>query len=80
MGEKAYGSKFRSYVTTALCTQQLAICTVFFSFMGGNLASVVRESIYKDEESVGAMTLCNPRLIMVRAKPKQSVTFLLLFA
>jgi len=41
VGEWAYGRQFQSYVTTCICTQQLAICTVFISFVGENLLAVL---------------------------------------
>ena len=40
VGEWAYGVKFQSYVTACVCVQQLAICTVFISFIGENLLAV----------------------------------------
>ena len=43
LGEIAYGSYFRSYVSLSVCVQQLAVCTVFFSFIGDNVASIMRE-------------------------------------
>ena len=41
VGDWAYGRKFQSYVTACVCTQQLAICTVFLSFIGENLLAVL---------------------------------------
>ena len=40
IGEVAYGPYFRSYVNLAVCVQQLAICTVYFSFISDNIAAV----------------------------------------
>lgn len=40
VGEWAYGASFQQYVTICICTQQLAICTVFVSFVGENLLAV----------------------------------------
>ena len=48
LGELAYGPKFRKIVTFCVCTQQLAICTVFFSFIGGNLATVAIRVLQSD--------------------------------
>jgi hypothetical protein len=42
VGEWAYGAEFQSYVTTCICVQQLAICTVFISFVGENLMAVLK--------------------------------------
>jgi len=41
LGEMAYGSAFSIFVTASLCLQQLSVCTVFFSFIGDNISSVV---------------------------------------
>jgi len=43
VGEWAYGARFQSYVAACICTQQLAICTVFFSFIGENLLAVLQK-------------------------------------
>ncbi|KAL7532873.1 hypothetical protein ACHAXR_004907, partial [Thalassiosira sp. AJA248-18] len=40
VGEWAYGDKFEQFVSGCICTQQLAICTVFFSFIGENIYAV----------------------------------------
>ena len=40
VGEWAFGGKFESFVSGCICTQQLAICTVFFSFIGENIYAV----------------------------------------
>ncbi|KAL3789251.1 hypothetical protein HJC23_002836 [Cyclotella cryptica] len=40
VGEWAYGENFERFVSGCICTQQLAICTVFFSFIGENIYAV----------------------------------------
>lgn len=40
VGEWAYGESFEKFVSGCICTQQLAICTVFFSFIGENIYAV----------------------------------------
>lgn len=42
VGEWAHGVDFQSYVSFCICTQQLAICTVFLSFIGENLYAVLQ--------------------------------------
>jgi proton-coupled amino acid transporter len=42
VGDWAYGASFQTYVAAALCTQQLAICTVFLSFFGENLLAILQ--------------------------------------
>lgn len=41
VGSWAYGKKFEKYIAICVCTQQLAICTVFLSFIGENLLAVI---------------------------------------
>eukprot|EP00579_Thalassiosira_antarctica_P002360 CAMPEP_0201873280 /NCGR_PEP_ID=MMETSP0902-20130614/5829_1 /ASSEMBLY_ACC=CAM_ASM_000551 /TAXON_ID=420261 /ORGANISM="Thalassiosira antarctica, Strain CCMP982" /LENGTH=589 /DNA_ID=CAMNT_0048399839 /DNA_START=197 /DNA_END=1963 /DNA_ORIENTATION=+ len=40
VGEWAYGDKFEQFISGCIITQQLAICTVFFSFVGENILAV----------------------------------------
>jgi proton-coupled amino acid transporter len=40
VGEWAYGDNFAKFVSGCICSQQLAICTVFFSFIGENIYAV----------------------------------------
>lgn len=40
VGEWAYGDKFEQFISGCICTQQLAVCTVFFSFIGENIYAV----------------------------------------
>lgn len=44
VGEFFYGSKFETYVAACICIQQLAICTVFISFVGENVLAVAQQS------------------------------------
>mmetsp|Transcript_23975 Transcript_23975/g.36277 ORF Transcript_23975/g.36277 Transcript_23975/m.36277 type:complete len:493 (+) Transcript_23975:106-1584(+) len=37
LGNWAYGKRFRNFISSCICTLQLAICTVFMSFIGENL-------------------------------------------
>jgi proton-coupled amino acid transporter len=40
VGTWAYGTNFGNYVRSSVCIQQLAICTVFLSFIGENLLAI----------------------------------------
>lgn len=40
VGEWAYGETFEQFISTAVCVQQLSVCTVFFSFIGENIHAV----------------------------------------
>lgn len=42
MGGWAYGTRFEALIAACICVQQLAICTVFFSFVGENVLAVCR--------------------------------------
>jgi len=62
VGDWAYGARFQKYVTLCICTQQLAICTVFVSFVGENLLAVlVRMNLPFGHTSV--MTLALPVIL-----------------
>ena len=41
VGSWAYGKQFEKYIAICVCAQQLAICTVFLSFIGENLLAVI---------------------------------------
>lgn len=41
VGDFLYGKQFQSYIAVCVCVQQLAICTVFLSFIGENLLAVL---------------------------------------
>jgi len=62
VGDWAYGSKFQHYVKICVCVQQLAICTVFVSFVGENLLALLRflgiQSLLSTH--VGVMTAATP--------------------
>ena len=42
VGHWAYGQAFEQYVTYSVCIQQLAICTVYFSFVGENVLALLQ--------------------------------------
>ena len=68
LGDLTYGSKFRFFVSSSLISQQLAICTVFFSFMGGNISAVARSMDFCSSEE-SWLSLCNSRVIMALLLP-----------
>jgi amino acid permease len=80
VGEWAYGSTFQSYTSFCIATQQLAICTVFFSFLGENLLVVLR-AISPSKiliSHVTVITLCLPFIMMLSFIPslKQLAPFM----
>lgn len=71
VGDWAYGAKFQSYVSACVCTQQLAICTVFISFIGENLLAVLDRLNLTGfiGSHVGVMTLCLPCVLSLSFLP-----------
>lgn len=64
VGEFFYGAKFESYVAACVCIQQLAICTVFISFVGENLLAVQQSlGITFMATHTGVMTLEMPLIL-----------------
>lgn len=71
VGEWAYGATFQQYVGACVCTQQMAICTVFISFIGENLLAVfdrINLTGFVDTH-VGVMTLCLPFVLSLSFLP-----------
>ena len=44
-----YGAQMHRFTSSCVCTQQLAICTVFLSFTGANLQAVLEACILQDD-------------------------------
>jgi proton-coupled amino acid transporter len=87
LGEWAFGKTFKSYVRVCICTLQLCICTVFFSFVGENLLAVFRY-FGSNVSHVGVMTIFLPVILALSFIPSlktlapvmASGLYLLLFA
>lgn len=86
VGEWAYGAQFEKYVSLCICTQQLAICTVFVSFVGENLLAVfTRLDLYMSHTAV--LTISLPLLVALslipslkQMAPVMALGFILLLA
>jgi hypothetical protein len=65
VGDWAYGASFHTYVKVSLCTQQLAICTVFISFVGENILAVLDYYGYEGVLAThsGVMTVILPPIL-----------------
>lgn len=76
VGEWAYGDRFEQFISGCICTQQLAICTVFFSFIGENILAVcqlVPEAVPKVLLShVGVMSVALPFITVLAFIPNLS--------
>lgn len=69
LGDLAYGKRFRNYVTVSICAQQLAICTVFFSFIGENV-SVIFQHLSQDYNiGNGLLVFGKSRVVMATVFP-----------
>lgn len=61
IGEWAYGTRFQNYTTACICVQQMAVCTVFVSFMGENLLAVFnRLSFLPDVSHTAVISMILP--------------------
>ena len=45
VGQWLYGKKFGFFLKVMICIQQIAVCTVFLSFIGENLGAAIRHNI-----------------------------------
>ena len=63
VGGWAYGTNFQSATSTAICTQQIAICTVFCSFVGENLLALLHSLNFYGIGHSGAISLVFPFLL-----------------
>lgn len=50
VGEWAYNKKFKDVLLISICVQQLAVCTVFLSFIGENIAAVLERTLVEEGE------------------------------
>ena len=51
VGEWAYNKKFKDILLISICVQQLAVCTVFLSFIGENIAAVLERTVEEGEKA-----------------------------
>lgn len=68
VGEWAYGRTFHSYVTVCICVQQLAVCTVFLSFIGENLLAVL-EFLGISTNHVAVISMALPAVVLLSFLP-----------
>ena len=71
VGDWAHGSHFQSYIAACVCVQQLAICTVFISFVGENLLAVMErlDIHFALATHAGVMTLALPFIMALSFIP-----------
>mmetsp|Transcript_8727 Transcript_8727/g.12636 ORF Transcript_8727/g.12636 Transcript_8727/m.12636 type:complete len:503 (+) Transcript_8727:112-1620(+) len=61
-GTWAYGPRFGAFVSICICVLQLAICTVYFSFIGENLLAVAAGPMSHNGHAL-VMTLALPAIL-----------------
>jgi proton-coupled amino acid transporter len=72
VGNWLYGKRFARFLTAMICVQQLAVCTVFLSFIGENLGAAIRHSI-GDMSHTLVITLVLPAAIGLTCLPNLKV-------
>jgi proton-coupled amino acid transporter len=69
VGEWFFGLRFHSFVAASICTQQLAICTVFLSFIGENLLAVLQRLGWHNVGHATVITLALPPVLLLSFSP-----------
>lgn len=69
VGNWAYGNYFRSYVSACIITLQMAVCTVFVSFIGENLLAVVQYFGIASMTHASVMTVALPVIFCLSLVP-----------
>jgi proton-coupled amino acid transporter len=64
-----YGPRFQRFTTTCICIQQLAICTVFLSFVGANLSAVLVAVWSVPLTHVQVISCCLPAVLALSFLP-----------
>ncbi|KAL3927634.1 MAG: hypothetical protein SGBAC_013005, partial [Bacillariaceae sp.] len=67
VGRWLYGPSFAQFLTTMICIQQLAVCTVFMSFIAENLAAALQHLVGQDVRIPHALviTLVLPSVLLL---------------
>jgi len=68
VGEWAYGRTFHSFTTACICIQQMAVCTVFLSFIGENLLAVL-EFLGFSTNHVAVISMALPAVVALSFLP-----------
>jgi len=64
LGEWAYGVEFQKYTTACIIVQQLAVCTVYVSFVGENVQAVLH-SLHLPASHVQVMSMALPAILLL---------------
>lgn len=77
VGEWAYNRKFKDILLVSICVQQLAVCTVFLSFIGENIAAVMERTLSEADEKPPShalvITLALPFALLLSCLPNLKV-------
>lgn len=77
VGEWAYNRTFRDLLLVSICVQQLAVCTVFLSFIGENIAAVMARTLTDEGDKAPShalvITMAFPFAMMLSCLPNLKV-------
>jgi amino acid permease len=77
VGLWAYNRKFRDVLLISICVQQLAVCTVFLSFVGENIAAVMERTLSEEGDKAPShalvITLALPFALILSCLPNLKV-------
>ena len=77
VGEWAYNHKFKDILLLSICVQQLAVCTVFLSFVGENIAAVLERTLTEEGEKAPShafvITLALPAALLLSCLPNLKI-------
>jgi len=73
VGEWAYNEEMKDILLVSICVQQLAVCTVFLSFVGENIAAVMERTLTAEGEKAPShafvITLALPFVLLLSCIP-----------
>eukprot|EP00980_Cylindrotheca_fusiformis_P002265 scaffold523_cov101-Cylindrotheca_fusiformis.AAC.3 len=73
VGNWLYGKRFEKMLTAMICVQQLAVCTVFLSFIGENLGAAIQHSMEIQMSHALVITIVLPAAIGLTCLPNLKV-------
>ena len=77
VGKWAYNESFKDVLLISICVQQLAVCTVFLSFIGENIAAVMERTLVEEGEQAPShafvITLALPFALVLSCLPNLKV-------
>ncbi|CAJ1953921.1 unnamed protein product [Cylindrotheca closterium] len=65
VGHWLYGKRFAQFLTSMICVQQLAVCTVFLSFIGENLGAALEQLLGEKLDHTLVITFVLPCALLL---------------